>query len=73
MEKQNIKKKETANDSNNQKKQKTLSDIANVRQSADEIDESNFNYSDDTVLKIVAVSIMVLAIVFGSLLLFHLL
>lgn len=65
------KKKKVNND--NSKEKLTYEKIVNKRTSPDEIDDTeDVYYSDDKVLKIVAVSIMVLAIVFGSLILFRL-
>lgn len=57
------------------KPKNTYDKLVNVRNDVDEIESSNIVNIDNnySVMKLVAISIVVMAIVFGSLLLFHLL
>ena len=52
---------------------KTYNDIVNVRSDASEIESISLPSNNSLTLKIVAFATIVLAIVFGSLLLFHVL
>ena len=56
------------------KSKNTYDKLVNVRNDVDEIENSNIVNIDNnySVMKLVAISIVVMAIVFGSLLLFHL-
>lgn len=56
------------------KSKNTYDKLVNVRNDVDEIESSNIVNIDNnySVMKLVAISIVVMAIVFGSLLLFHL-
>ena len=56
------------------KPKNTYDKLVNVRNDVDEIESSNIVNIDNnySVMKLVAISIVVMAIVFGSLLLFHL-
>ena len=56
------------------KSKNTYDKLVNVRNDVDEIENSNIVNIDNnySVMKLVAINIVVMAIVFGSLLLFHL-
>ena len=60
------------NNKNNSKKKITYNDLVNIRSDTSEINDKDIDNSL-LILRIIAVSIIVLAIIFGSLLLFHIL
>lgn len=60
-------------DNTNNVKVKKYDDLVNIRNDVSEVENINaFGDDNNLILKVVMVSIIVLAIVFGSLLLFHL-
>ena len=60
-------------DNTNNVKVKKYDDLVNIRNDVSEVENINaFGDDNNLILKVVMISIIVLAIVFGSLLLFHL-